>query len=495
MLSAARSTNRRVPSSSVALALATAGLLLAFAPASAFASVVHVATTGSDSAGDGSAVSPYRTVGKGLAAAATGDEVRLAAGTYGAGETFPLGLKGGVSLSGAGSSSTTIHGDGASSVLTDTAEGTATVAGLAVTGGAPWAIEAEEDLGGSTLVLSHVILSGNAGGVSEIGSRLSVTDSAIRGNTGAAVSLDNAQGTISRCTLEDNGGAGIAGFVSDAVVDTALIRRNGAGVAGAEIFGLTMVNAEVTNNTGAGVDVGVKSGGRLVNDTIADNGGAALAVSYLGVGNVSNCIMWGNGSAVVLGYQAAANIDHSDVQGGYAGTGNKNVTPGFAVPGSDYRLAAGSPCIDAGTNTGAPAFDANGLPRPVDGNGDGVATADMGAYEFGQFILPGRNVSIQIGRVRVSFAQVMTTGTVSVSASPMRTSKTRYHVLGGDFYAISTTARCVGSVTVTLPLGVYRPRRGTNGLRLMHLERNRWVDITTGVDVVHRTVTGVSCSL
>ena len=49
----------------------------------------------------------------------------------------------------------------------------------------------------------------------------------------------------------------------------------------------------------------------------------------------------------------------------------------------DYRLRPGSPCIDAGTNLSAlVSSDLNGLPRPLDGNRDGVAGYDMGAYEF-----------------------------------------------------------------------------------------------------------------
>jgi Abnormal spindle-like microcephaly-assoc'd, ASPM-SPD-2-Hydin len=47
-------------------------------------------------------------------------------------------------------------------------------------------------------------------------------------------------------------------------------------------------------------------------------------------------------------------------------------------------LPAGSPAIDKGSATVCPATDARGIIRPVDGNIplDGVATCDMGAYEF-----------------------------------------------------------------------------------------------------------------
>jgi len=46
-----------------------------------------------------------------------------------------------------------------------------------------------------------------------------------------------------------------------------------------------------------------------------------------------------------------------------------------------HKLLAGSPAIDAGDNAGAPATDQRGLPRRKDGNGDGVAIVDIGAFE------------------------------------------------------------------------------------------------------------------
>jgi hypothetical protein len=47
----------------------------------------------------------------------------------------------------------------------------------------------------------------------------------------------------------------------------------------------------------------------------------------------------------------------------------------FLVPGTDFRLLATSPAVDAGTPLGAPAFDLDGAPRPV---GAGI---DLGSYE------------------------------------------------------------------------------------------------------------------
>jgi hypothetical protein len=49
----------------------------------------------------------------------------------------------------------------------------------------------------------------------------------------------------------------------------------------------------------------------------------------------------------------------------------------------DFRLKAGSPAIDAGTNSAPllPPKDFANQPRVIDGDGDGNAIVDMGAYE------------------------------------------------------------------------------------------------------------------
>lgn len=110
----------------------------------------------------------------------------------------------------------------------------------------------------------------------------------------------------------------------------------------------------------------------------------------------ANCIIW-NGSVWLWNNDTStANIYYSDVNAGWPGTGNINADPLF-MGTDDFRLQANSPCIDAGSNNLVPAditdidddgntaepipFDIAGHPRIADGNGDGVAVVDMGAYE------------------------------------------------------------------------------------------------------------------
>lgn len=56
---------------------------------------------------------------------------------------------------------------------------------------------------------------------------------------------------------------------------------------------------------------------------------------------------------------------------------------------ADFRLASGSAPIDGGANTGSNLLDFAQNRRPHDGNGDGTARIDLGAFEYGgQYVPP-----------------------------------------------------------------------------------------------------------
>ena len=149
-------------------------------------------------------------------------------------------------------------------------------------------------------------------------------------------------------------------------------------------------------------EIGSGSHPKLINCTLAGNSavyGSALACTrgFLGVipSNVqlTNCILWDGGDEVWNDDSSTIIITYSDVEGGWSGPGgdNINVDPNFVDANNldpnlrDYRLQPGSPCIDAGDPNYIPEpneTDLDGNPRVLDGDEDGEAIVDMGAYEF-----------------------------------------------------------------------------------------------------------------
>jgi hypothetical protein len=157
----------------------------------------------------------------------------------------------------------------------------------------------------------------------------------------------------------------------------------------------------------------------LYNCLLADNcaGGATCGEAWDGVGGgasscaLYNCTVAGNSAAKTGGGAFASTLDNCIVYFNTAPTG-QNYTPEcqlnyccsaplpangvgnilgppLFVSDADFRLAAGSPCIDAGTNLlGCPNTDILGNTRFIDGNGDGKVAWDIGAYEFNSFSPP-----------------------------------------------------------------------------------------------------------
>ena len=94
---------------------------------------------------------------------------------------------------------------------------------------------------------------------------------------------------------------------------------------------------------------------------------------YFCQGKIKNSIIWKNLNAHQI--MATSIPSYSCIEGGLAGIGSVNEQPKFiSLLNQDFRLSAGSPCINAGDNKDAPRIDFTGTSR--------VLEVDIGAYEW-----------------------------------------------------------------------------------------------------------------
>ena len=368
------------------------------------------------SGGDGTSwATAFEYVQDGLAAAVAGHEIWVAAGTYtnnAGGTATVLVMVDGVSIYGgfAGTEDLRSERDPVANVTTLDGENTA--------------YHVVEGASNATLD-GFTVTRGNASGASpdDKGAGLycfGQSDLAVAGcrftsctGSGTIVHFENCSSvSCSTSSVDNNSVAARTMYIrlSDLVViDSCRFFNNSINYSSALDVGdcsPVVRNCVFWGNTSPGTSgngiyaTGAISVPLLSNCVFAYNNNYGVLAAYGATVTLRNCIVWGNTSGSIYTFSGGelgfVDATYCDIAGGYVG-GNIDADPLFvdpdgpdAIPGTaddDFRLSAGSPCIDAADGDAAPAADLDGNPRSDDtgtpDTGVGAITyADMGAYEF-----------------------------------------------------------------------------------------------------------------
>lgn len=234
---------------------------------------------------------------------------------------------------------------------------------------------------------------------------------------------ENCSPTVTNNIIADNTFAGMTNAVSSTRIINNIITRNHMGIhnwrtstviSGNTVVGNTWAGivtdwstSRITDNIVIGNNWGIYnqwySNPLLTNNTVSGNG-VGIYNSHSCRPMITNNIITGNGTGVANmprdNYTAGSfptitynNLwdNETDIYDDWRShstvADNIAADPMFTdTAAGNYRLKTSSPCIDAGTN-GAPGLqetDFDGNPRIFDGDRDGLAVVDMGAFEFQQ---------------------------------------------------------------------------------------------------------------
>jgi parallel beta-helix repeat protein/predicted outer membrane repeat protein len=224
----------------------------------------------------------------------------------------------------------------------------------------------------------------------EINSSPTVTDCNFTVNMawqsgGGMYSKIDSSPNVTNCTFNGNqahtevnrGGGGMYNWSGSPTVTNCVFTDNKAGLVGV----VPMHGGGIYNfNSDPNVTNCTFSGNR------ADGPGGGIYSKEGSSPTLQNCILWGNTPDQMVDSNSTTSVYFSDVQGGWPGLLNIDADPLFVnAAGGDLRLSSSaSPCVDSGNNNAASIWipDLAGNQRIIDGDKDGTATVDMGAYEL-----------------------------------------------------------------------------------------------------------------
>jgi hypothetical protein len=240
---------------------------------------------------------------------------------------------------------------------------------------------------------------GDGGGYYTVGGKSSLTDVVIRGNSadgnGGGIYDKSGGLTIIRGRIAGNQAGqtgGGAWTMAKLTFFESAISGNQAPVGGGLFCNkclLNLTNSAVSANTTGGIVVeqGILT---LLNSLAAGNSGIGVEVLVDSVSatNFDNTLLALNtgGNCTASVSPIGTNNLSSDASCSFSGSPNwtqTNPKLGGLLTNGFYKMSASSPAVDHGNPATCPAIDYRGIPRPIDGNHDGVKVCDIGPLEVG----------------------------------------------------------------------------------------------------------------